>query len=153
MFWNKKKKKTDDAFAISGPQSNTFKTVSSIKYDSDKGSWNTVGLPSEWMTMLGSSGFTEQEVEEEKETLMAVMKFQERMGQGAGAALPEEEHEEYEEPPQSPPSPTPLNRSMGGAPPSSPLRSSSRANAAPPPPPPGGASNSSSLPSLPPPPP
>mmetsp|Transcript_3850 Transcript_3850/g.4983 ORF Transcript_3850/g.4983 Transcript_3850/m.4983 type:complete len:804 (-) Transcript_3850:45-2456(-) len=89
-----KKKKKEDEFVLSRPQE--FKTVSSIKYDADKGSWKTTGLPQEWMTMLGSSGFTEEEVQEEKETLMAVLKFQERMGDMGGKMTESEEYDDDE---------------------------------------------------------
>lgn len=84
-FWGKKKKK--EGGSISTPYA--VKQLGHVGFDKSTGTF--VGLPDEWKVMLGTSGISADEVEENPDAVLQALEFQDRFLKNEGmveAALP-----------------------------------------------------------------
>ncbi|KAL6054228.1 signal transducing kinase of the PAK [Balamuthia mandrillaris] len=120
---------------ISGPTN--FKREMHIGFNPETGAFE--GLPEEWKIMLGTSGISKTEMEENPETLMEVMAFQQDLLQGKAPHRPQ----------FAPPPPPPAPPSMGGFGGPPPVPSSPSPPTPPPAPSPPGSSSGSPAPSSP----
>merc|ERR1711974_61778 len=67
-----------EGFTLSGPTG--FQQKGHIDFDPETGEFS--GLPPEWEVMLGTSGMSREDYEQDPDTLLAVLKFQEDLIKG-----------------------------------------------------------------------
>ena len=78
MFGRKKKeKKNKDTHVAQIGAPTGFQKLTHVGFDSSTGA--LTGLPKEWAVMLGASGISQKEIQEDQETVLKVLEFQSRM--------------------------------------------------------------------------
>lgn len=82
-FWGKKKKK-EPAGSIGTPYA--VKQLGHVGFDKATGQF--VGLPDEWKRMLGTSGISADEVEQNPDAVLQALEFQERYLKSDGMMEP-----------------------------------------------------------------
>eukprot|EP01094_Clydonella_sp_ATCC50884_P003673 TRINITY_DN1279_c2_g3_i1.p1 TRINITY_DN1279_c2_g3~~TRINITY_DN1279_c2_g3_i1.p1 ORF type:complete len:615 (-),score=144.05 TRINITY_DN1279_c2_g3_i1:974-2818(-) len=82
LFATKSSRKEGKSFQVSSPSG--FRQAAHVGFDPDTGDFE--GLPREWEVLLGSSGLTKTDVQENPETVLRVLEFQDRQRQNMGTS-------------------------------------------------------------------